>query len=367
MVNRNSNELIQEFWYNTAGSVYSASRLSDVDEKWKYARVISLDSFQLELGKELLNSCLTVAGLVAQLDFVMELRKTGDSTQRETLRVLYTAVFSIGITCQCLMVLLNTWQQMRSSRFRADAWLGSTCESLTSSLKIFVLNFFGVVHTVKTMPIMLHPRKGVQPFVAFKAKGLRMFALGWPSKIMYDWERDRGKKTGHLRVACCALPLFLLQVVLGHGLGKMGGMEFLCGFLTFCSAAKALSSFVKIKCDEARAKEYLRSMTDAKLDDAAALQHLKSDREAKIELIVNYRLREEYFGDALPEKVLQWARRENLAGTAHAQEAESLCGPCDWGDDEDDEEFKDGGGDSSDSDFSESALCIHSKRYVYRR
>lgn len=29
--------------------------------------------------------------------------------------------------------------------------------------------------------------------------------------------------------------------------------------------------------------------------------------------------------------------------------------------------WQDGGVDSSDSDFSESALCIHSKRYVYRR
>ncbi|CAK9013247.1 unnamed protein product [Durusdinium trenchii] len=54
-----------------------------------------------------------------------------------------------------------------------------------------------------------------------------MFAVGWPNKVMYNWERDRSKKMGHVRVIMCALPLFLLQVFLGEGMKSMSYMAFL--------------------------------------------------------------------------------------------------------------------------------------------
>lgn len=375
VVNTKTHELIQEFWYNDKTDVvYSDSRISEdaveEDEKMKYARVIGLDSLQLELSGELISACLTVAGMTSQLAFVADLWNTPKhvSHQRDTLRVAYTAVFFVGFTAQCLAVLCDTLQHMRSSRFRADAWTKGSCfESVKTFFKIYVLNFLGVIHTIKTIPIILHPRKGVQPFAAFKARDMRMFAVGWPSKIMYSYERDRGKQTGHLRVVIFALPLFLLQVILGAGLRNMNYMESLSGVLTMGQVMRSFVAYIRIKCQEVRAKQYLRLMTEEKLNDSTERQRLKRDTGARREVIVNYRLREEYFNEVIPDEVLEWARKENMAGTKDDEEAAKLlCTPllCDC--DEQEHEIHDQGpaaDEFSDSDFSEtSALCSPKRR-----
>lgn len=108
-------------------------------------------------------------------------------------------------------------------------------------------------------------------------------------------------------------------------------------------------------------------MTEEKLKDSRERQRLQSDTGARREVIVNYRLREEYFNEVIPDEILEWARKENMAGTKDDEEAAKLlCTPllCDC--DEQEHEIHDQGptaDEFSDSDFSEtSALCSSPKR-----
>lgn len=115
----------------------------------------------------------------------------------------------------------------------------------------------------------------MRPFAAFKAKGMRMFAVGWPTKEMYSWERDQGKKLGHLRVVLCALPLFLLQFFLGDGLSA-SYMAILSGVLTILQVLRSLVAFLRIVSHEWAASKYLQRMTTAKLEDHEELAKLES-------------------------------------------------------------------------------------------
>ena len=95
------------------------------------------------------------------------------------LEVLYTAVFSIGITCQCLMVLLNTWQQMRSDlgfcgcRFVAVWWFDAVSQSSIATSSIF--DDFKIFND----PLTLRKKSKVEngKFQSFKAFHLRTL---WP-------------------------------------------------------------------------------------------------------------------------------------------------------------------------------------------
>lgn len=92
-------EVCATFW-TIYGDVYRFSNITPGSHDHHIGHIAipvhSSEFLQLELGKELLNSCLTVAGLVAQLDFVMDARK-GDGRAPET-RV------SMSGECQCRMV-----------------------------------------------------------------------------------------------------------------------------------------------------------------------------------------------------------------------------------------------------------------------
>ncbi|CAK9021730.1 unnamed protein product [Durusdinium trenchii] len=360
IVNTKRNELVNEFWYDEKQCFYSQSRIEDLEGAHKYARIIGLDSNQSDLSSEILSASLMVAGVTSQLAFVADVwnqEVPAYQADKKKFRAVYTAVFFSGIGMQFLTTLYTTIYQMRSSRFQADAWIGNWCEWFFSCGKLLVLNLLGVVSTLKGLPIILHPRKGVQPFAAFKAKGRRMFAVGWPNKVMYNWERDRSKKMGHVRVIMCALPLFLLQVFLGEGMKSMSYMAFLSGALTLFQVVRSIYSFVKIIYHECLAKQYLRMMTDDKLQNE--LDFLEKNTEAKRELIVNYRLREEHFNETIPEQVQKWVRTEKMAG-ATDDGSNIIC--CHLTCDDDDLEDTD-----SDSDFSDDALLCTSPKFKRRR
>jgi len=307
--------ITKEFWYDGGRVAYDGPGEAGPGEApLKYARLVTKSSMYEELAWALLAVSLSISALVAQVTFaarclVLWYNQTCSKDEPwqcwmlEAYPVLFFMKCGIWISVSCVQV---------QRRFSLDAayvgdFVQDVCAWELRKTKVCAVFFqlFSVPEMLTEAAVMLHVRKPVQPYVAFKAKHRRAWILGWTSKEHYA-AVNGGGAINNLRLAVIfELPLLLLQLSL-----KIAGLEDISFVmvLTFgLSLALLLAKAWQLHAlatHRSKLHAWLRGRTSGGLPEADA-----RGEQAVKELVVNHRDLRKHFGEEIPADVCARAQQ----------------------------------------------------------
>ena len=161
---------------------------------------------------------------------------------------------------------------------------------------------------VQQAPILLHPRKAVQPFGAFKGEGKRAFVVGWAVKAQYHFEQREGVFTQVPLLVVSAVPLLIMK---GYLNWKYKGV----GVLMVCNLVfSSLSILVKMV-DVARLVK-CRQDYHTFLRSKVMHKHPTGNEQEDKELVVTWNLLVKHFGEEIPQDVCARAEQMGFGQTA---------------------------------------------------
>eukprot|EP00928_Gymnodinium_smaydae_P081007 TRINITY_DN64592_c0_g1_i1.p1 TRINITY_DN64592_c0_g1~~TRINITY_DN64592_c0_g1_i1.p1 ORF type:complete len:728 (-),score=131.21 TRINITY_DN64592_c0_g1_i1:234-2417(-) len=184
------NKLVTEFKYHKeTGEVhYEIDSSQCRSESYGYARLISLNSWYIDLFYTLMGVIFSVMDLQSNLLTMALLAQTSEDPRE----VLTFYVFS---GCYVGMIVVSVLFAIRYSsrdwRIHSQHRVGDLIkkahwfDQTLAFLGLVLCNFFAVPQSVRDVVVTLHPWKSVQPFAAIKLEGTRMFTVGHKDEVMF--------------------------------------------------------------------------------------------------------------------------------------------------------------------------------------
>jgi len=274
-VSPHTKRLIIEFWYKHSGEVEYEEPAQE--EGWRYARLITKSSHYIELGQVLRTVAMQVAEFMAQTSYATSCLAERYEGSMDTHRTIYAVLVFSKVAILVLMSL-----DKARAAFAADPGdFGGELNARDYLKRLIQATFFymfDVPALVADLPVLIHIKKAVQPFVACRSKdGIRAWIVGYQSSAQYEVEVG-GETMGGLLLKILIEPL-IAAVTIMLGAGEGFTVDVIASL--FWSIMSVYASVINVfKLNHAR-QEYRRSLAHEinHLNDKLTHQGAEEDGE----------------------------------------------------------------------------------------